>query len=342
MSGGGLMSPMNRSFRERNPMPLGIAGVIGIVLLLLLALNAGSLPFITSGHTVYAEFSDAASLQKGANVRINGVLVGKVTSVKLVYVPGTGNLVRVGMKVNGGPHLGADTSANIKIETLLGQVYVGLAPTGNGSLPDDTINVDHTTTPTSITQAFIGLGQRAGKIDVKQLAKSFEVLANTFRNTPGDVHAALVGLEQVSQTIASRNNELTALLSKANDVTTTIADHDSEITKLIDDSSLILHTISQQRVVVHQLLVSTAALAKQLTGLVAENRKLIGPALAQLESTLKILRANQRGLDETLHLAAPFVRDFTDTLGNGRWFETTLTNLTNAAGSVALGNSGNR
>jgi phospholipid/cholesterol/gamma-HCH transport system substrate-binding protein len=331
-----------RPFRERSPLPIGIAGVLVVVVLLLLALNVGKLPFITSGHTVYAEFADAASLQNGDNVKIAGVEVGKVTSVKLEYVPGQGNVVRVGMKVSGGPHIGAETTANIKIETLLGQVYVALNPTVSGALADDTIPVDRTTTPTSITEAFIGLGKRAGEIDVKQLAKSFDVLSNTFKNTPGEVHASLVGLERVSQAIAARNDQLTSLLGKANDVTTTIASHDDQITKLIDDSSLILQTISQQRAVVHQLLVSTAALAHQLTGLVAENRKLIGPALAQLDGTLKILRANQRGLDQTLHLVAPFVRDFTDTLGTGRWFESTLTNLTDPLGKLTLGNSGNR
>jgi phospholipid/cholesterol/gamma-HCH transport system substrate-binding protein len=331
-----------KPFRERNPLPIGIVGLLVIVVLLVLALDVGSLPFISSGHTVYADFTDAASLQKGADVRVSGVQVGKVTSVNLEYVPGQGNIVRVAMKVSGGPHIGAGTTANIKIETLLGQVYIGLDPTPVGALANDTIPVARTTTPTSITTAFIGLGKRAGEIDVKQLAKSFQVLSNTFKNTPGDVHASLVGLERVSKTIASRDNQLTALLGKANDVTTTIADHDSQITKLINDSSLILRTISRQRDVVHQLFVSTAALAKQLTGLVADNRKLIGPALAQLDGTLKILHANQHDLDQTLHLAAPFVRDFTDTLGNGRWFETTLTNLTNTAGKVKLGNSGNR
>jgi virulence factor Mce-like protein len=330
-----------RPFRERNPMPIGIAGVVGVLVLLLLAFDIGNLPFINSGHTVYAEFTDAASLQKGANVRVSGVQVGKVTSVDLDYVAGQGNLVRVAMRVNGGPHIGADTTANIKIETLLGTVYVALNPTPTGELTDNTIPVDRTTTPTSITEAFIGLGQRAGEIDVKQLAKSFEVLADTFKNTPGVVHASLVGLEKVSRAVASRNNELTSLLSKANDVTTTIANHDVEIQKLIDDSSLILRTISQQRAVVHQLLVSTAQLADQLTKLVSENRKVIGPALKELERTLAILRANQRHLDQTIHLAAPFVRDFVDTLGNGRWFETSLTNLTNSAGTLKLGNSGN-
>jgi len=329
-----------RPFRERNPLPIGVVGVLAIVIMMFLAFDIGNLPLINSGHTVYAEFTDAASLQKGANVRVAGVVVGKVTSVKLVYVQGEGNLVRVAMRVNGGPHIGADSTANIKIETLLGTVYVALNPTAAGDLADNTIPVDRTTTPTSITEAFIGLGERAGEINVKQLAKSFRVLADTFKNTPGEVHASLVGLEKVSRAIASRNNELTSLLGKANDVTTTIANHDAEIQKLIDDSSLILQTISQQRAVVHQLLVSTAQLANQLTHLVAENRKVIGPALKELEKTLAILRANQQQLDQTIHLAAPFVRDFVDTLGNGRWFETTLTNLTNSAGTLKLGNSG--
>jgi phospholipid/cholesterol/gamma-HCH transport system substrate-binding protein len=331
-----------RPFRERNPVPIGVAGVIFIILLLILGLEAGKLPFISHGHTVYAEFSDAASLQKGSNVRIAGVQVGKVTSVKLEYVPGQGNVVRVGMKVSSSAHIGAATEANIKIETLLGQVYVELAPSPAGTLANNTIPVSHTTTPTSITTAFIGLGQRAGAINVKQLAKSFDVLSQTFANTPGEVHSSLVGLERISTTIASRNNQLQQLLSQANAVTNTLSTHDAQITKLIFDSSKILTTISQQRVVVHRLLVDTAALARQLTGLVAENRAVIGPALRELHGTLTILRANQRQLDQTLHLAAPFVRNFTDTIGNGRWFETTVTNLTNGAGGLQLGNSGNR
>ena len=61
-----------KPFKERNPLPIGIAGVLVILLLLVLAFKVGSLPIINSGHTVYAEFSDAASLQPGANVRIAG------------------------------------------------------------------------------------------------------------------------------------------------------------------------------------------------------------------------------------------------------------------------------
>jgi phospholipid/cholesterol/gamma-HCH transport system substrate-binding protein len=319
MSGGELMKP----FRERNPLPIGIIGVLAVIAFLAIGLDAGKLPFVDRGHTVYAQFSDAAGMQNGDNVRVAGVLVGKVTSVKLA-----GDVVKIGMKVNSHTHVGDGSKADIKIETLLGQVYVALRPTGSAKLPGNTIVVADTTTPTSITTAFNGLGSRAGEINVNQLARSFDVLASTFKNTPGVVRGSLVGLERLSTTIASRNTQLTALLSRTNVVSNTLATHDAQIAKLINDSNLILQTVDQQRTVIHRLLIDTSALSKQLTGLVADNRAVIGPALSQLHGTLAILRANQTNLDQTLHLVAPFVRDFTDTLGNGRWFETTITNIT--------------
>ena len=125
----------------------------------------------------------------------------------------------------------------------------------------------------------------------------------------------------------SRDAQLTQLLKDANTVTDTLAARDAQVAKLINDSNLILDTVYQQRAVIHNLLVDTSAVAQQLSGLVRENRAIIGPALANLEQTLTILQRNQDNLDETIHLAAPFIRDFTDVLGNGRWFETVLWNL---------------
>jgi phospholipid/cholesterol/gamma-HCH transport system substrate-binding protein len=324
--GGELMKP----FRERNPVPIGIIGVVLILIFLGVGLDAGKLPFLTSGRTVYAQFGDAAGLQNGDNVRIAGVLVGKVTSVKL-----DGNVVKVGMKVKSSTPIDTGSKADIKIETLLGQVYIALTPAGTSALHDNTIVKADTSTPTSITTAFNGLGSRAGNIDVNQLAKSFNVLSSTFKNTAPDVRGSLVGLERLSTTISSRDTQIKALLSRTNTVTNTVAAHDAQIAKLIHDSNLVLQTVNQQRTVIHNLLVHTSALSKQLSGLVADNRAVIGPALTQLNGTLSILKSKQTQLDQTLHLIAPFIRDFTDTLGNGRWFETTIANIANQ-GSIGV------
>ncbi len=310
-----------KPFRERNPVPIGAIGLAVILGMLLLAFNADRLPLINSGSTYHAAFADSAGLQPGDDVRIAGVKVGKVTSVEL-----DGAKVRVGMRVDSGMHIGEATTADIKIKTLLGQKYVALVPTGSGDLAGD-IPLARTTTPLDVTQAFIGLGQRAGEIDTGQLADAFDTLSATFKDTPPYVQSSLRGLRRLSTSIASRDNELRRLLERTNGVTQTLAARDAEVAKLINDSNLILQTVYDQRVVVHRLLVDTSAVSKQLAGLVRENRAVIGPALRNLHKTLAILQRNQDNLDATIHLAAPFIRDFTDVLGNGRWFETVLWNL---------------
>jgi virulence factor Mce-like protein len=310
-----------KPFRERNPVPIGIIGIVVILLLLLLSFNANALPFIGGGTTYHADFSDAGGLKSGDDVRIAGVKVGKVGSVAL-----EGAMVRVAFQISTSAHIGSQTRADIKIKTLLGDKYIALGPAGTGSLHGD-IPLTRTTTPLDVTQAFIGLGQRAGEIDTKQLAKAFDTLAAAFKDTPPYVHESLKGLRRLSTTIASRDNALHQLLADANTVTQTLAQRNAEIAKLINDSNLILQTVYEQRVVIHNLLVDTTAVSKQLAGLVRDNEAVIGPALSHLEQTLSILQRNQDNLDATIHLSAPFIRDFTDVLGNGRWFETVLWNL---------------
>jgi phospholipid/cholesterol/gamma-HCH transport system substrate-binding protein len=314
-----------KPFRERNPVPIGIIGIVAILALMVLSFNANALPFIGGGTTYHADFSDAGGLKSGDDVRIAGVKVGKVSSVAL-----KGAMVRVAFQINTSAHIGDQTRADIKIKTLLGQKYIALTPTGPGKLRGD-IPVSRTSTPLDVTQAFIGLGQRAGAIDTKQLATAFDTLAATFKDTPPYVHESLRGLQRLSTSIASRDNQLHQLLADANTVTNTLAQRNAEIAKLITDSNLILQTVYQQRAVIHNLLVDTAAVSKQLSGLVRDNRAILGPALANLEQTLVILQRNQDNLDEAIHLTAPFIRDFTDVLGNGRWFESVLWNLPGGA-----------
>ena len=242
-----------KPFRERNPLPIGIIGIVAILLLMLLSFNANALPFIGGGTSYHAEFTDAGGLKSGDDVRIAGVKVGKVTSVSL-----QGSTVRVAFQINSSAHIGDQTRADIKIKTLLGEKYIALGPAGAGKQRGD-IPESRTTTPLDVTEAFIGLGQRAGSIDTQQLAQAFDTMTSAFKDTPPYVHESLRGLQRLSTTIASRDNQLHQLLADANTVTQTLAARDAEVAKLINDSNLILQTVYEQRAVIHNLLVDTAA-----------------------------------------------------------------------------------
>src|SRR5882762_4023248 len=117
-----------RSFRSRNPIPIGIVSIAVIALVLLAAVYSDDLPIIGGGTTYSAEFSEAAGLKANDEVRIAGVKVGKVKDIAL-----DGDRVVVRFKVKGA-WVGDRTSAAIKIKTILGQKYLSLEPDGTGVL----------------------------------------------------------------------------------------------------------------------------------------------------------------------------------------------------------------
>ncbi|HVA61169.1 MAG TPA: MCE family protein [Mycobacteriales bacterium] len=319
-------------FRERNPVPIALIGLTAILIVLFAAFNAQSLPLIGGGTTYYADFTDASNLQPNDDVRLAGVKIGSVESIAL-----HGTVVRVAFRVKG-TTLGGQSHAEIEIKTLLGQKYILIDSEGSGQLASGAvIPVTRTTTPFDVTTAFIGLAQHIEAINTTQLAQAFTTIASAFSTSPPEVKSSLVGLQRLSTTIASRDAVLTDLLGHAQNVTAELAARDAEVTKLINDGDLILQTLNEQSAVIHALLVNSAELASQLTALVAENRAALTPALTNLHSVITILQKDQFDLVNSVHLLAPFVRDFTNTLGNGEWFDTLVANLPPPSNQVQLG-----
>lgn len=296
-----------KPFRERNPVVVGAIGLAVLAGLVFAAFNAEDLPLIGGGTTYRAAFRDASGLEAGNEVRVAGVKVGKVTSIGLAQGTG-GAYVRVGFRVDeGGLHLGTDTQATIQIKTVLGQKYLSLAPAGTTRLKAGAqIPLNHTASPFDVVQAVNGLAGTLQQIDTDQLAQAFTALSQTFADTPADVQTSLSGLSRLTQSISSRDDQLRTL---------------------VQDGNLLLQEVSQRRDAIHDLLVTTNELATQISGLVADNRSQLAPALTQLRQVLATLQADSGKLSDTLKNMAPFINAFTNVLGNGRWFDSWLNGL---------------
>jgi phospholipid/cholesterol/gamma-HCH transport system substrate-binding protein len=323
-----------KPFSRRNPLPIGAIGLALIAALLWAAFNVDKLPLIGGGTTYSAYFSDAAGLRSGDEVRIAGLKVGSVDSVDL-----DGNKVKVTFKVKNA-YVGNESTAEIKIKTLLGAKYLGLDSVGNGKQdPSHTIPLTRTTTPFDIYPAFTQLTNTVDQIDTKQLAQAFTVLSNDFKDTPESVRSVVTGLTRLSTTISSRDQALRTLLAKANQVTGVLAARDADLQQLLNDGGLLLDELNARRDAIHSLLVNTSVLAAQLQGLVQDNQKTLGPLLDQLHGVLTLLQNNQDALDRDLSLIGPFYRLFNNVVGNGRWFDNYIQNfsVTGMLGLVARG-----
>jgi phospholipid/cholesterol/gamma-HCH transport system substrate-binding protein len=106
-----------------------------------------------------------------------------------------------------------------------------------------------------------------------------------------------------------------------------LADRNGEFTQLILDSNTLLTEVQERRQLIDSILTNTQELSRQLSGLVSDNREALTPALQQLSTVTDILSRNRAALAETVNNLAPFVRVFTNTLGNGRWFDSFVNDL---------------
>ena len=323
---------MSMPFRERNPVPIGAVGLAVIGLLLFLAFNASSLPFIGGGTSYSAAFSEAGGIRPDDDVRIAGVKVGKVTGVDL-----EDGHVRVDFTITQDAAFGRRTGASIRMKTILGEKYVALDPEGDGQLDADSqIPVSRTVSSYDVINAFQDLTTTTERIDTGQLAKSLTVIATEFKDSPQYVRATLDGLSRLSRTVASRDAELGSLLQRANSVTGLVRSRNQQVSTLIKDADLLMVELVKRRDDIRTLFRNTSALAKQLTGLARDNRAQLKPALAELDKTLALLQKHDTDLQKTIRAMAPFTRVYANTLGTGRWFDTWVSNLVVPVGTPGL------
>jgi phospholipid/cholesterol/gamma-HCH transport system substrate-binding protein len=314
---------MSKPFRERNPVIIGAVSLAVIAALILAAFRAQDLPLIGGGDTYTAAFTEAGGLKPDDPVRIAGVRVGKVQSIAL-----EGDHVKVTFRVKTDSQFGTETGAAIRVNTLLGAMYLALEPAGSGQLnPAKEIPVERTSSPYNVVQAFSGLAQTSNQINTDQLAQSMTTLADLTRNTPAEFRAALDGVSRLSSNIAAKNERIGQLLTNLQRVSTVLNGRDQDIVALMKQSSTLFDALVARRQAVHNLLVSSSTLSTQLSALVRQSRADLKPALTQLDDVVGILNKNEDNIDNSLRLMAPFYRVFTNTLGNGPWFDTYIQNM---------------
>lgn len=120
---------------ERTTLDLwvGIFVVTGIAALVMLAMKVGNLSTYNMSETyqVHAYFSNIGGLKPKASIKSAGVLVGRVTDIKLDMKRYEADVV---MSVDKRYQFPKDTFASILTSGLLGEQYIGLMPGGDNEM----------------------------------------------------------------------------------------------------------------------------------------------------------------------------------------------------------------
>ncbi len=274
-------------------------GLVGIVLILcVISLGLQSQQVIAWGTTVryQAVFEEAGGLEAGDEVMVSGFEVGTVTEVRLER--GRALVVfTVGDRVT----LGASSTAQIKTGSLLGKRIMTLVSHGDERLrPLDVIPVERTSSPYSLTDALGDLTDTSAAMDTDALNSSLDLLSSTLDSIAPQLGPAFDGLSELSKSINSRNTALGDLLTATQQVTGILADRSEQLNTMLLNANTLVGVLDERRQAIATLLANTAAVADQLTQLVADNEAELGPALDRLNSVTELLQRNRDNIAEAI------------------------------------------
>jgi phospholipid/cholesterol/gamma-HCH transport system substrate-binding protein len=310
-----------KRFSERNPVVIGMIAVALAAVITVAALQYKKLPFFDIGRQYSAYFAEAGGLKTGAAVQVAGLRVGAVDSIDL-----DGPRVLITFKVDKDVQLGDRSEAAVKTKSLLGAKILEVTPRGDGSLSAP-IPLERTTPAYQLPDALGDLATTISGLNTNQLNDSLATLAQTFQNTAPDLQAAVAGAARFSETLNERDAQLRGLLEDANKATTVLAQRSEEVVSLIADTNAVLTQLQTQSAALDHLAGNISALSQQVSGLIADNRDTLKPALDKLNGVLAIIDNHKGQIQKSIKLLNSYAMTLGESVASGPYFRAIVANL---------------
>lgn len=310
-----------KTFAERDPIIVGVVGVVITLGIVVGALNYGKLPFVNSDRAYSAYFAEAGGLLTGAAVQVSGFKAGEVTEIDL-----DGARVLVTFKVDKNIRLGDRTEAAIKTRSILGAKILELTPRGDGTVSGP-IPLDRTTSPYQLPDALGDLTATISQLDTDRLSDSWKVMAEEFSQTAPALKSALQGVARFSRTLNDRDAQLRKLLTDADKVTAVLAERSDAIVTMLVDSDALLTDLTSQSQALDDISGTIAAMSRQIKGAIAEHRQTLAPALDKLNQLLTILDDRKERIGLAIKGFNQYAMSSGESMSSGPFFKFYVANL---------------
>ncbi|MFJ8587433.1 MCE family protein [Streptomyces sp. NPDC093595] len=232
--------------------------------------------------TYRARFSDATGLVEGDSVRIAGVKVGQVSSVRLV----DRRVAEVGFSVQKGRPLPASATASIKYLNMVGQRYVDLdrgpGPVGRTLPAGSVIPLERTTPALDLTQLFNGfqpLFEGLAPAEVNRLAGS---IVQVLQGEGGTVDSLLRHVGSLTGTVAAKDKVIGAVIDNLNTVLRTVNDREGHFDDLVVTLQQLVSGFAGDREPLGEAITAMGSLTTVTAGLLRDGRAPLKEDIRQL------------------------------------------------------------
>jgi len=246
-------------------------------------------------YTLTASFDDVTGLLVNDNVKVAGVAVGKVTSVRVEE-----GQAQVSMEIREDHPLPSDSAAAVRWRNLIGQRYVYLYPGDAPTTFQDGDRVTETRDVIDIGELFNRLGPIVAAVDEGQVNEFLGSVTTALEGRAGDVSQALDDLAVVAKGLGERDVAIAGLIEDLEVVSRTIADRDAQIETMLDNLAALARTFSDNTALVEEAITEMGAFNRDFSGILEANRGELDRILARLAATLGTVEGELPAVEQAL------------------------------------------
>jgi virulence factor Mce-like protein len=212
----------------------------------------GPVPLKPKGYQIHAAFPNGLQLAEQADVRISGVPVGRVVSVKPTTNVGTGRSEATLEIDSRYAPIRRDTRAILRVKTLLGETYVQLMPRSNIApyIPDGgrilNSQIEPTVTLDEILATFNPRTRQMFKLWQQSSANSFRGRGEDINSFFATLEPFFVNTNRLVRLLAAQEGAVTQVIHNTGVVFNALAGRDHQLEGLIANGERTFSAAAEQ------------------------------------------------------------------------------------------------
>ncbi len=217
-------------------------------------------------YELTASFDDVTGLLPDDNVKVAGVVVGKVTKVR---TEAGRAVVTFQVDDDSGP-IPKDSSAAIRWRNLIGQRYLYLYPGDSAEALEDGDVIEDTTSVVDLGELFDRLGPIVASIDPAQVNDFLDTITQALDGREDVVGTALDDLATLMTGLASRDDAIQRLITNLDTVADTINARDAQIAVMLENLITLADAFGDNTATLDAALTQLGAFGSEIDAIVRE------------------------------------------------------------------------
>ncbi|WP_460844687.1 MCE family protein [Nocardioides ultimimeridianus] len=263
-------------------------------------------PFATAPTRLTADFTTAVGIYQGSDVRVLGVKVGTVTSVRP-----EGSQVVVAMDVDPDVALAPDTGAVIVAPTLVSDRYVQLTEpwvSGDRIASGTTIPLSRTAVPVDVDQLYQSLDQVASLLGPRganrdgALSQLIRVADRNLRGNGTAMRTLVTSLGRAARTLTSSGSDTFASFRNLDVLARLLRANGRHVRNVDAGLAVVTGQLARDRRSMSSGIRNLASAMGMLRRFLVDNRSHIKRSVGSLSSTTELLTARRRSLARLLQV----------------------------------------